>query len=220
MKTRFNSKTGTKLTTMMAVIAVMGSFAGCSATITAETSAAGEGTSAATTTTEAAAEVTTDETTAATTASESAVDNQNDSADDNGDVSYPELITSIDDNLFGIDIPVYFEEDPSLIDYMVNIREGDTIEYDSDFAALVPVGTSDADIVYIVYTAGLNPDAMNDYCDQFEEAGFVMDTQDDYTFAGNNEDGYRVVAQRIGNTTTVGVYDYANNPYSSVGGVG
>ncbi len=221
MKTRFSSKTSTRLAAVIAVIAVMGSFAGCSATITSESTGARETTEA---TTEAATEAATEETTtAAATADETTADAQAEPeapAADNESESFPEIITSIDDNLFGIDIPVYDESDPSDIEFMVNIREGDQIELGSGFDTLIPVGNADADVVYIVYNEALDPDDMGHYCEQFVIAGYVMDTNTGTTFAGDNDEGYRVVAQTLEGITTVAVYDHANNPNAGVAGVG
>ena len=221
MKTRFSSKTSTRLAAVIAVIAVMGSFAGCSATITSESTGARETTEA---TTEAATEAATEETTtAAATAEETTADAQAEPEAppaDNESESFPEIITSIDDNLFGIDIPVYDESDPSDIEFMVNIREGDQIELGSGFDTLIPVGNADADVVYIVYNEALDPDDMGHYCEQFVIDGYVMDTNTGTAFAGDNDEGYRVVAQTLEGITTVAVYDHANNPNAGVAGVG
>ena len=47
-----------------------------------------------------------------------------------------------------------------------------------------------------------------------------MDTNTGTTFAGDNDEGYRVVAQTLEGITTVAVYDHANNPNAGVAGVG
>ena len=226
MKTRFNSKTSTRLTAIIAVIAIMGAFTGCSATITAETTIDERATSAAEReTTEASSDVSTEETTTAEEASSgeaTAAPQSETSVDsaDNGDASYPEVITSIDDNLFGIDIPYCGVDESDLIECIVNIREGDLIVEGSEYNTLLPAGPADCDVVYIVYSVNFSSVMMEEYADDFVAEGYELDMQEYSAFTGNSPDGYRVVAQTEGTRTTVAIYNYEENPNANVAGLG
>ena len=61
---------------------------------------------------------------------------------------------------------------------------------------------------------------MEEYADQFVAEGYSIELQEPGLFSCINDDGYRVLAQTQGLRTTVGVYNYAENPNADVVGIG